>query len=168
MKNLIYCFAILTSVFFYASCKADQHEATPDTTVVSSNDVSENPDLGDNPSVTSRDACGTLNECEVDVTTNINANLTVCGDIASTTTFVCSYCGGTNNGVGWTKNFASGVAEEFCLNRSGAFCIFNNSGTSVTVTVQVGTSTPVVETISPNTQQCFHTNANCETFSRCP
>jgi hypothetical protein len=167
MKQL-FLIAILASVCIFTSCdKADQQEATPATpTTEISNDVPADPGRGGNPAISTR-ACGG-SQCECTITTDANAGLTICGDVPLSTS-TCSFCGGTNNGTGFTADFVSGVGRTICVTQSGAVCITNLGGSTVTVTVQFGSSTPSAVSIDPNQTYCWYTNADCTaTNEHCP
>ena len=85
MKKLIFV-AILATLCFYLGCnKAEYQETSPATEV--SDDATPNPNGG---AITTRSHCGAITECEITVTTDVDATLEVCGDVPIGTS-TCPY-----------------------------------------------------------------------------
>jgi len=141
MKNFIFA----TIVAFYFVClgcsKTDKSEPTPSTANTEVNHEGE-PDNGidQNVQIGFR-SCGAALECEVTVTTDVDATLDICGDVPLGSGN-CAYADCDNDptfSAGWQAN----IARSFCVSWNGNFCIRNNNGYTVVVSINGGTGVSI-------------------------
>ena len=156
MKNKRFLWLPLLAIISFAglyviSCQRDAESSETKT-------------LSDTP-LTER-ACGT-DECLVTVTMDTDIAVDICGDIPALVAS-CTACGNNATGASGAM-FEEDVPRELCVNENGNLCITNLSTnvSSVWVTVQFGSSTPVTAFIIPGQTHCFHTDTNCDTFDGC-
>ena len=112
-------------------------------------------------------ACGT-NECLVTITMDTDIVVDLCGGIPGFST-QCTACGNNNNTGGASSEFEEDVPRQLCVDNNGNLCITNlaTNVSSVWVTVQYGSSTPITVSLIPGQTHCFHTNGSCDTIDGC-
>ncbi|MBI5914272.1 MAG: hypothetical protein HY842_02775 [Bacteroidetes bacterium] len=165
MKKLFFI-AILASLALYFGCNKAEQEPVPVTPTETSDDITWNPNEDTNGAITTRSHCGALTECDCTVTTDADAELVVCGDIP-TAMNTCPFTD-CDDDPSFTANWDANTPKVFCVTLSGEVCIQNNSGSTVGVRVQFGTSTPISVNIAANDNHCWHTNTSCGTIDLCP
>lgn len=107
-------------------------------------------------------ACG-AGECECTITIDSTVTVDICGDLPQFAN-TCTACGDNNKLGQESIAFEAGVSRTICVQQLGEFCIRNRptNADTIVITVQFGSSTPVVSPlILPGQTQCFHTNADC-------
>lgn len=164
MKKIFFI-ALLAALFTCFSCsKADKHEQVSVTPTENYDGGVVYP-IGDpNTPITLRSCDNLVTQCFVTVTSNVDANLDLCGDLT-----IGNTCTGCNTGdLGISGAFLANTGRTFCVNiTNGKLCVTNNNASAVTVTVQFSGG-PALNAIIPAAQtHCWHTNADCKTIDGC-
>lgn len=138
-------FFLLMSVF---ACQRNAEQLVPKTL--------------DDSAVIARSTCDIPGYCNVEITADDDAMLSICGDIPVSNTSCSSGCNpSTDKEI--SGEFPELETREFCVNPEASLCITNlSTTTSVGVRVLFGSSsTALFETLSPLETHCFHTNGGC-------
>lgn len=144
----LFVLAAVAGIYLF-SCQRDAE--TPETKPLS------------NVSLTER-ACN-AGECLVTITIDSTVYVDLCDDLSQFAN-ACTACGDNTKTGQESVKFEAGESRTICIAHGGEFCIRNRptNADTIVVTVQFGSSTPVVSPmILPGQTQCFHTVGDCTT-----
>ncbi|MBX2891610.1 MAG: hypothetical protein KF734_11815 [Saprospiraceae bacterium] len=119
--------------------------------------------------VTERATCTDPDLCNLSVTASSDADLTLCGSFPPGIGTLPGCITGCDpfNDKELSGMFLANVPRERCIDIPGSVCITNNGSSTVTVTVQFGTSTAMQVNIPPSGTHCFHTTDCSDTNDGC-